>query len=138
MRRIMRRTAKWAPFLRKRVLHNHHGRRPRRRLKQWRRRPILNFEGQQLAVRTGAVGTGCFGLECFVCSLSNEIRLRNDYHMLERCRWRRRKGAYVWRAVLRMMVSIYRLPGAPMLANTCCTALTGASTSFSSSIPLPP
>ena len=61
-----------------------------------------------------------------------------SYRMLERCRWRRRKGSYVWRTVLRLSIAVYRLPGAPMLANTSCTALIGAASLSTSSIPLPP
>jgi hypothetical protein len=58
--------------------------------------------------------------------------------MLQRCRWLRRKGSYVLRSVLRICIAVYRLPGAPMLANTSCTALIGAGNISTSSIPLPP
>jgi hypothetical protein len=79
-----------------------------------------------------------FGSPLIACDLSNGSRSCHSYRRLERCRWRRRKGSYVWRSVLRLWVAIYRLPSAPILANTSCTALIGAPSSSTSSVPLPP
>ncbi len=71
-------------------------------------------------------------------ALSKSTLVHQAYHVLERVRWRRRKGRYVLRSVRRLSVAVYRLPSAPMLANTSCKAMTGAVGTSASSIPLPP
>jgi hypothetical protein len=60
------------------------------------------------------------------------------YLMLDRLRWSRCKSGYARRCVRSLSIALYRLPGAPLLANTSCTALIGAASLSTSSIPLPP
>jgi len=63
---------------------------------------------------------------------------RAVYHVMEKFRWRRRKGRYVYRPVRLVSVSVYTIRSAPLLANTSCAALIGAASSTTSSISLPP
>jgi hypothetical protein len=64
--------------------------------------------------------------------------LRAAFHTLARNLWRKRKGRHVWRMLRRPVIAVYRLPGCPLLANTCCTSLLGSGSASRSSIAFPP
>lgn len=74
-------------------------------------------------------------------SVSRPPRLlpHGAFQLLARSVWRRCKGGYVRRPVRRLLIAMYRLPGSPVVANTCCSgALMSAASSSVSSVPLPP
>jgi hypothetical protein len=58
--------------------------------------------------------------------------------LLVRSLWRRRKGGYVRRLIVRITVALYNLQHSPVLNNTSCKALLGAGGLSTSSVPFPP
>jgi hypothetical protein len=60
------------------------------------------------------------------------------YLRLARATWRKHKGGATRRVVAVIEIALYRVSSRPILANTCCTALIGNSSTAASSVPLPP